>query len=587
VKSAVKSAAIRALVVFVCLLCARRSGHAQATGTSRPGEIIPAKPAATAPKGGDPTKGTAVIRGRILLSNGQPARKASVQLASNGPAHATAADENGSYEFKELPADSYYISAGKPGYLVLEYGQKHAFERGDPIELGEGEVRNKVDITLLSSGAVSGRIRDENGDPIENVTVRLFQLQYFSNRRQVVDVSQSGGRRTDDTGAFRIYNVPPGDYIVRASVTDALPGSTTTYGLPVDRAAAELPGYAPTYFSESINPSDAQLVSVGLSEDVQGIDFSLVATPTARLSGRAIDSRNQPVAVILARSQRSSGFAERPIRGLTVGRDGGFRFDNLAPGEYILQTAGQNRPFAEADFAATYVVVGDRDISDIVLNGTSGSTLTGRVTFEGLPAGEKPPPVQITAWPVDFERSPMLPNSIARTRVGDDRRFQLAGLQGPRRISLFQGPSAWQLKSVRANGVDVTDEVLAFGLPRDSLAVEVVLTQQGPSIRGKAVDAQGHDSHDYSVVAFSTDPGRWYQRSRFMATSKGRPDGTFLVSGLAPGEYDVVALNTLINAEGWGEWQDPDFLRKISASATKVTLADGQMASVALQVVQR
>jgi len=585
-----KAPALPVVLITVAVALAAQSPSPTAPSAGRPGDVVPIRPAAPPPKKeGDPNKGTGVIRGRITLSNGRPARKASIQLTGTSSARATAADENGNYEFNDLSTDTFFLSAGRPGYLVLEYGQTRAFERGEPIELKDGETRKGVDVTLLPSSAVSGRIVDEFGDPLENVTVRLLQVQYFSNRRQLIDIAAAGGRATDDTGAFRIYGVPPGDYVIRASVTDRLPTAAIVNGVPVDAAAADLPGYAPTFFPGASDPGSAALIHVNLAQDVNGIDFALVATPTARVSGRAFDSRNQPVGVFLARSQRSSGYAERPMRAISS-NDGNFTFDNVAPGEYVLQTTGGRRdPSTEPDFAMTYVTVAGQNVSDVVLQGTSGSTVSGRVVFEGLAANAKPPQIQLTAWPVDFERSPMQQNDIARTRVGDDGRFALGGLQGPRRIRLLQAPSAWQLKAVIVNGLDVTDEPLSFGSPRESLAnVQIVVTSTGPVISGHAVDAQGRESTDYSVVAFSTDAERWYQRSRYVASARGREaGGAFLIRSLPPGEYYVAAVDTLMDAEGWGEWQDPEFLRKLSANATKVTLADGQTLSMSLRLLQR
>ena len=52
-------------------------------------------------------------------------------------------------------------------------------------------------------------------------------------------------------------------------------------------------------------------------------------------------------------------------------------------------------------------------------------------------------------------------------------------------------------------------------------------------------------------------------------------------------EKDVLLVKVLMEgAEGWGEWQDPEFLRSIEPAATKLTLADGQSA-VTLRVLVR
>ena len=578
-----------AAVLFFALAAAPR---AQNPGSSLPGTIAkPAPPPVPAnPKPGDPSKGTGVIQGHIMFADGRPARKASIQLTSDGPPRATAADDDGSYEFTELAATTYHMTAGRPGYLVTEYGQKRAFERGEPITLADAETRTKVDIVLQRNGSVSGRVTDEFGAPIENVTVRLLQLQSFGGRRQAVDVALAGAQGTDDTGAYRIYGVPPGEYIVRASVTDRIVNSSVNGDGPQVRPLADLPGYAPTYYPGGVSPATAQAITVELGQDLQGIDLSLSAAATSRVTGTATDSQGRPVRVFMARTERSNGFAEPPILSLP-GTDGGFEFDNVAPGEYVLQTALAARrggDAAEGDFAMTYLTVNGSNISGVHLAGTTGSLVSGRVIFEGLEAGAKLPSVTISAWPVDFDRAPMLPADIASTRTGNDARFQLGNLHGPRRIRLAGVPPGWTFRAVLVNSQDVIDEVLQFGSTAQSLTgVQVVLSRQSQTVRGIAVDDQGHPADDYVAIAFSPDADRWYQRSRFLGAAFVRGGGPFSISNLAPGEYDVVAVKSLASGLGWAEWQDPDFLSRMAIGAEHVTLADGGTASLTLKVITR
>ena len=61
--------------------------QAQGPSTSLPGQVAlpkPATPAGGAAKNADPNKGTGIIRGHIMLANGRPARRASIQLVSRG-----------------------------------------------------------------------------------------------------------------------------------------------------------------------------------------------------------------------------------------------------------------------------------------------------------------------------------------------------------------------------------------------------------------------------------------------------------------------------------------------------------------------
>ena len=140
----------------------------------------------------------------------------------------------------------------------------------------------KIDITLAATGAISGRVFDENGDPLEAVNVRLMQLQFGANRRQLLPVVGVGARVTNDQGAYRLYGVPPGQYIVLANVADRS---------RVQAATIAPSGYAPTYYPATPKPSEAQLVTVGLSQDVAEIDLALARVATASVSGVVVDSQ--------------------------------------------------------------------------------------------------------------------------------------------------------------------------------------------------------------------------------------------------------------------------------------------------------
>ena len=64
-----------------------------------------------------------------------PARRASVRMLppTGGVPLTATADLDGRYEFTEVRAGDYRISAGKPGYVALEYGQQRAFEHGTVV----------------------------------------------------------------------------------------------------------------------------------------------------------------------------------------------------------------------------------------------------------------------------------------------------------------------------------------------------------------------------------------------------------------------------------------------------------------------
>jgi hypothetical protein len=375
------------------------------------------------------------------------------------------------------------------------------------------------------------------------------------------------GRTTDDLGRYRIYAVPPGEYIVNASV-----GQVVAFQYSIG-----LSGYSPTYFPSTTNPREAQLVAVPRSQDVTGIDFGLVPTPTATISGMKVGSNGQPFggSLTLTPSQRSGAIVTPPT-GARIYDDGRFEFPNVAPGDYVIQ-ADQGM-----QFAATFVTVNGADVQDVLLQATSGSTISGRVIFEG--DGPAVQSLTINAMRADLDRTP---NSTPPGDVGPDLRFTMAHIYGPRRLTLGRAPSGWMLKSVSAKGVDVTDMALPFGTEDQSLTdVQVVVTSRITELSGTVVDARGDVSAGYTLLVFPVDRDRWYPGSRYFRRAGSASGGNFSVRGLPPSDYYVAPLGAWsVLKDGDDAWQDPEFLESIALRAARATLTEGQRLALSAKLI--
>src|SRR3990172_9054895 len=127
---------------------------------TRPGMAPP--PASQTPQRDKPgavpgaKTGTAGIKGRILADTNTAIRRARVSLLTSNPldSHMTTTDLDGRYEFTELPAGQYRVTASKGIFVPLEYGQQKPFDRGKPVDLADGQVVEKIDITLPRGGVV-------------------------------------------------------------------------------------------------------------------------------------------------------------------------------------------------------------------------------------------------------------------------------------------------------------------------------------------------------------------------------------------------------------------------------------------------
>jgi hypothetical protein len=144
------------------------------------------------------------------------------------------------------------------------------------------------------------------------------------------------------------------------------------------------------------------------------------------------------------------------------------------------------------------------------------------------------------------------------------------------------------IKSVRAGGVDITDTPTLFGTRDQSLVdVEVVLTNRGASVNGTVTDSGGHTVQACTAIAFAVDRAHWGRQSRFIKAAPCSPDGRFTIPGLPAAEYFVAAVDRIQNANGAGEWQDPDVLEALVVDAARVALADEQTAAVSTRLVFR
>jgi protocatechuate 3,4-dioxygenase beta subunit len=400
---------------------------------------------------------------------------------------------------------------------------------------------------------------------------------------------------TDDLGQFRIWGLPPGEYIVSATLR-----SFNIVDAQMQTGATnEATGYAPTYYPGTGNVAEAQRVALTLGAEASVAEFALLPVRTAKITGTVVDAEGKPVRegfVSLMQSQPIGGgegmmFFGGMGGGGRIGADGSFTLSNVTPGEYALQArVRRTKPgeapgpeFAmpgEGEMAMTTVNVAGEDLVGVVLVATRGARMTGRVTFEGT----APPASSIENLRIFAQASggePMMMMGGMPARVGVDGKFELTGLHG-RRLMRTMGASGWYLKSVRLDGRDTVDTPIEFKGSEEITNVEIVLTTTMVQISGTVTGSDGKPVKDYSVVVFPEDKALWTPDSRYFSQARPDQDGRFKVVGL-PGETYLVAALDYVDSQ---EWRDPEFLGRLSEAATRVAAGDGETKDVTLKLVQ-
>src|SRR5439155_10393652 len=160
-------------------------------------------------------QGTAVIAGRVVAADtGRPIKRARVMVSAGGrQARATTTDEQGRFRITDLMGGSYTITASRTGFVDAVYGQRRPLQPGTAIQLADGQELATIDLRLVRGGVITGRVLDEDGEPLARAVVTVQRYQYVRGERQL---SPAGGDQTDDRGQYRVFGLPAGDYYVSA-----------------------------------------------------------------------------------------------------------------------------------------------------------------------------------------------------------------------------------------------------------------------------------------------------------------------------------------------------------------------------------
>ena len=533
--------------------------------------------------------GTAVIRGRVFAADsGRPLRRARIVLQApelGGENRTTSTGADGKYEIKDLPAGRYDVLVSRSGYLRLRYGQRRPFEQGKPLQVLDRQAVENVNFTLPRMSVITGRVFDEAAEPIAGVRVLAMRSAFYEGRRRLLPVAGGPLATTDDAGQYRILGLAPGAYYVMADLRETW---TVTDG-GVDRVM----GYAPTYYPGTPSVADAGRVTVGVGQEVSNTDLGLVPGRAGTISGIAQDSQGRPLAgrqVNLAQEYRGPGFGMvfQGGAGSPVAPDGTFTIKHVAPGDYTLQVRGavEIGGVSVQEAASAPVVVGDSDVENVVLQTSSGWSISGQFTTDtGAPPNAPRDRFRVTPRPLSAGQAPLGqgpggPGNPDGGRVRDDWTFLAPGVYGPATIRASV-PDGWIVKTILQDGRDVTDTPFEMRSGETLSRIQIVVSNRVNGVSGQLADDKGAPLLDGSVIVFAADAEKWSEDSRFVRIARPDQEGKFQIRGLPPGDYLAVAVDYVED----GMWNDPEYLESIRRYGRKVTLGEADAQTLALKLV--
>jgi hypothetical protein len=392
-------------------------------------------------------------------------------------------------------------------------------------------------------------------------------------RRMMPGGSEGSTDRTDDQGGFRLYGLPPGEYFVSAT------NRNNTFGPNINNQEAD--GFAPTYYPGTPNVAEAARLTLKAGQETIA-NFSLIVARMARVSGRAITSRGEPVSrnmLTMAPADASGGMGFMSMHNAMAGPDGTFQFTNIPPGRYNLNVRPMGgMPNGAEEFAVMAITVGNEDVDNVLVTTSLGATARGVViTDDGSAPTFRPDQVQVFAQTTDMGVNMM---GSGPAKVSDDYSFEMNGLFDRRLIRALIGSGVsmgWYVKAVLFDGEDVTDRGVEFTLGRAYEGLQIVVTRKATDLSGLVTDERGNPVLDATVIVFPANREQWSYMTRYVRSTRPDTNGRYNFKAMPPhGDYLVIAVQNLES----GQASDPDFLARAREEARPLSLNEGEAKSV-------
>ena len=484
--------------------------------------------------GPQPVAANASVSGVVRNAlTGAPLAGISVSITG---ATGTTTDSQGRFTLSNVPPGRRALTAIDPGRGVGS-GMKL-------ITVFAGSDVTSLELTLTPAAGISGKVFNEDGDPLPGVDVIPLLREYSLGSLRY---KAGASAQTNDKGEYALRTVLTGrGYILmarpRIEKLDALSES------PADPALRKKV-LAPTFFPASAAVDGALPIVLATGEQRESADIRVLRAPSYCIEGvAAAGGSPASLYVRVAEPQPSMG-GETSLSLLAPpagksGPDGKFRICGLHPGNYALEAYQlEGNPARAISFGRTPVAIGDHDLRDVAVTAQSAVTLRGEVVW-GDPTPDKPVESKLRILLTPVLRA--LFDREYSVRVHDiliPSQFESAGvLADDFQVQLTFLPDGTYIKDVTYAGSSVLHAPLRLGgasgggEPR----LHVVLGRDGGSVRARAADRDGKPVQKANVYLMPAGVASEAELAETVVSGGTDSDGVWTSKLLAPGKYTVL-----------------------------------------------
>jgi hypothetical protein len=490
---------------------------------------------------------------------GEPLGKATVslrivdsgdRLAGGAPrSYAATSDPSGQFRFPRVAPGKFRLSAKRTGFVEMDYGANDPQYNGSIVTLNAKQSLTGLLFRLIPHGVITGKILDQDGEPMQSAQVQAMKAKYSQGRKQLISYGEAS---TNDIGEFRVYGLPPGRYYLSVSPRrgDFGPpgrGPRTVTAQTTDEE------YTSTYYPGTNDIATAIPVELGPGAQMRGFELTLRKKRTVHVRGRVVDTtgsdRSRMMVSLVPTGPAAPGSTRRAMR---IDQNGNFEILSVPPGSYILIAAIPARQRSVS--ARVPLQIGSSNVENATITINPALNLDGRIRIEGnSPLTPANIGLSLRSLEPDAGMFGGPPPSVKSAANGV---FQIQNVNPDLyALSLSGLPDGLYVKGVLVNGVDTL--YTGLDLTRGTVGpIDIVLSPNAGQATGLVQNEQQQPAANVTVVIVPQEPER-KSLPQYYRTASTDATGRFSLVNLSPGAYRVYAWEVVES----GAYMDPDFMR--------------------------
>ena len=500
------------------------------------------------------------------LKTDAPLADVRVTLTPEGGAGVSATtDANGRFVIAAANPGRYGITATRTLFF-----QPRRAAGATQISLASDERMRDLEIFLMPTAVIAGRILDANRTPLRSVRVEALRLEYRDGNRIFV---MAGQNTTDDRGEYRLFNLQPGTYMVRA-----------TQGTIASQ-------FAMAYYPGVSDPQYASELKVEAGDEIGAVDLSMQPGTEFFVQFRLGGVPAGNTAMFFVQRRNSKVIETVQTRNETL-PDNTYRLTRFNPGSYdifvrVVQPATPGPPAQPA--LPTHVGRIPVEISTTNVDlGTVGLQpalrIHGRlVAPELLPVALDPRRIAITFRPINLPASfggSVRSGATPGNNLADDGSFVITGISiGRYQVSITGLPAGAYLTSLRLGARELADLTLEITEDAGPLELSIGGPASVGALEGSVTNARG-DAVPYATVVLVPPPDRRSNPFLFRTATSDQA-GLFTIRSILPGDYRLLAWEE-VDA---GAYQNADFLKNFETRGETVQIQKGNQHSATARVI--